>query len=69
MWSILPLCLACKVASDYGECCCLPVIGGAVLAMRTRSQGNGIVSRARSVMTVCASPSVDLAHCVRWRVS
>ncbi|KAG8429199.1 hypothetical protein GDO86_018076, partial [Hymenochirus boettgeri] len=33
--TFVPCILACKVASDYGECCCLPMIGGSVLAMRT----------------------------------
>uniref|UniRef100_A0A8C5QI40 Uncharacterized protein n=1 Tax=Leptobrachium leishanense TaxID=445787 RepID=A0A8C5QI40_9ANUR len=33
--TFIPCILACKVASDYGECCCLPYLGGTVLAMRT----------------------------------
>ncbi|PIO32845.1 Cornifelin-like protein, partial [Aquarana catesbeiana] len=33
--TFVPCILACRVASDYGECCCLPFIGGALLAMRT----------------------------------
>ncbi|CAH2319061.1 Hypothetical predicted protein [Pelobates cultripes] len=30
-----PCCLASKVASDFGECCCLPCLSGTVLALRT----------------------------------
>ncbi|XP_053545960.1 cornifelin homolog B-like [Bombina bombina] len=30
-----PPILACKVASAYGECCCLPVLFGSTLALRT----------------------------------
>ncbi|PIO11793.1 hypothetical protein AB205_0047710, partial [Aquarana catesbeiana] len=33
--TFVPCILACKIASDYGECCCLPILGGATLAMRT----------------------------------
>ncbi|KAM4651462.1 cornifelin homolog B-like [Discoglossus pictus] len=33
--TFIPCILACKVASDYGECCCLPYLGGTILAMRT----------------------------------
>ncbi|OCT72998.1 hypothetical protein XELAEV_18035979mg [Xenopus laevis] len=33
--TFLPMCLACKVAQDYGECCCLPFLSGTVIAMRT----------------------------------
>ncbi|XP_073458153.1 cornifelin homolog A-like [Aquarana catesbeiana] len=32
--TFVPGILACKIASDY-ECCCLPILGGATLAMRT----------------------------------
>ncbi|XP_063168314.1 cornifelin-like [Candoia aspera] len=30
-----PCILACKVAIDYGECCCVPFLPGALVAMRT----------------------------------
>ncbi|KAG8535839.1 hypothetical protein GDO81_027662 [Engystomops pustulosus] len=30
-----PLILACRVASEFGECCCLPLVGGTMLALRT----------------------------------
>ncbi|KAM5132294.1 cornifelin homolog B-like [Mantella aurantiaca] len=55
--TFFPLCLACKVASDYGECCCLPVLGGAVLAMRT-----GIRERHRIPGTIC-NDCVCLTFC------
>ncbi|XP_062996612.1 cornifelin-like [Elgaria multicarinata webbii] len=32
---IIPCILACKVAVDYGECCCVPYLPGALVAMRT----------------------------------
>ncbi|XP_042296053.1 cornifelin-like [Sceloporus undulatus] len=31
----VPCILACKVAVDYGECCCVPFLPGALIAMRT----------------------------------
>ncbi|XP_018410281.1 PREDICTED: cornifelin homolog [Nanorana parkeri] len=46
--TFFPICLACNVASDYGECCCLPVIGGTVLAMRT-----GLRERHRIPGSIC----------------
>ncbi|XP_068097611.1 cornifelin homolog isoform X2 [Hyperolius riggenbachi] len=46
--TFLPVCLACKVASDFGECCCLPVLGGTMLAMRT-----GMRERHRIPGTIC----------------
>ncbi|PIO10513.1 hypothetical protein AB205_0177740 [Aquarana catesbeiana] len=33
--AFIPCILACKVATQYGECCCLPFLGGTVMAMRT----------------------------------
>ncbi|XP_064425720.1 cornifelin homolog [Latimeria chalumnae] len=33
--AFLPYCLECRVAQDYGECCCLPCLPGTLLAMRT----------------------------------
>ncbi|KAM4703040.1 cornifelin homolog B-like [Rhinophrynus dorsalis] len=46
--AFVPLILACKVAKDYGECCCLPCLGGAVLAMRT-----GLRERYQIPGTIC----------------
>ncbi|XP_073425975.1 cornifelin homolog B-like [Dendrobates tinctorius] len=43
-----PLILACKVASDFGECCCLPMVGGTMLALRT-----GIRERYHIPGTIC----------------
>ncbi|KAG2471018.1 CNFN protein, partial [Polypterus senegalus] len=33
--TFIPCILACKVAQDYGECCCLPCLPGTLLAIRT----------------------------------
>ncbi|KAM4651460.1 cornifelin homolog B-like [Discoglossus pictus] len=33
--TFVPCILACRVAKDYGECCCIPCLGGTVLALRT----------------------------------
>ncbi|XP_063293262.1 cornifelin homolog [Pelobates fuscus] len=52
-----PCCLACKVASDFGECCCLPCLSGTVLAMRT-----GIRERYRIPGTIC-NDCVSLTFC------
>ncbi|XP_053545958.1 cornifelin homolog A-like [Bombina bombina] len=46
--TFVPCILACRVAADFGECCCLPFIGGGVLAMRT-----GIRERYRIPGTIC----------------
>nr|XP_020663578.1 cornifelin homolog B-like [Pogona vitticeps] len=32
---VVPCFLACKVGVQYGECCCVPLLPGALLAMRT----------------------------------
>ncbi|KAJ6663899.1 hypothetical protein lerEdw1_009980 [Lerista edwardsae] len=32
---ICPCLLACKVALEFGECCCVPCLPGALVAMRT----------------------------------
>ncbi|XP_075696396.1 cornifelin homolog B-like [Rhinoderma darwinii] len=50
-------CLACRVASDYGECCCLPIVGGAVLALRT-----GLRERHHIPGTIC-NDCVCLTFC------
>ncbi|XP_063798706.1 cornifelin homolog B-like isoform X1 [Pseudophryne corroboree] len=55
--AFVPCFLACKVASDYGECCCLPVVGGALLAMRT-----GIRERHHIPGTIC-NDCVCLTFC------
>ncbi|XP_053308532.1 cornifelin homolog B-like [Spea bombifrons] len=31
----VPCILACRIAKDYGECCCLPCLFGTTVAMRT----------------------------------
>lgn len=33
--AFIPCILACKVAQDHGESCCLPFLPGAMLALRT----------------------------------
>ncbi|XP_071987600.1 cornifelin homolog A-like [Engystomops pustulosus] len=43
-----PLILACRVASEFGECCCLPLVGGTMLALRT-----GLRERHRIPGTIC----------------
>ncbi|KAM3921246.1 cornifelin homolog A-like [Leptodactylus fuscus] len=55
--TFFPLCLACRVASDFGECCCLPVVGGAMLAIRT-----GLRERHHIPGSVC-SDCVCLTFC------
>ncbi|XP_063797698.1 cornifelin homolog [Pseudophryne corroboree] len=55
--AFVPCILACKVASDYGECCCLPLIGGALLAMRT-----GLRERYHIQGTIC-NDCVCLTFC------
>ncbi|KAE8593604.1 hypothetical protein XENTR_v10019215 [Xenopus tropicalis] len=46
--AFFPMCVACKVAQDYGECCCLPLMGGTILALRT-----GIRERYHIQGTIC----------------
>ncbi|KAM4652370.1 cornifelin homolog B-like [Discoglossus pictus] len=55
--AFVPCILACRVASDYGECCCLPFLGGTVLAMRT-----GIRERHRIPGSIC-NDCVCLTFC------
>ncbi|XP_056398717.1 cornifelin homolog B-like [Hyla sarda] len=55
--TFVPCILACKVASDYGECCCLPFLGGAILAMRT-----GIRERHHIPGSIC-NDCVCLTFC------
>ncbi|XP_056398471.1 cornifelin homolog isoform X2 [Hyla sarda] len=55
--TFLTPCLACRVASDFGECCCLPAVGGAVLALRT-----GIRERHHIPGTIC-NDCVCLTFC------
>ncbi|KAM4651457.1 cornifelin homolog [Discoglossus pictus] len=50
-------CLACKVATDFGECCCLPFLGGTILAMRT-----GIRERYHIPGSIC-NDCVHLTFC------
>ncbi|XP_066463248.1 cornifelin homolog [Eleutherodactylus coqui] len=33
--TFVPCILGCRVASDFGECCCLPFLFGTTVAMRT----------------------------------
>ncbi|CAN9513777.1 unnamed protein product [Ophioblennius macclurei] len=33
--ALIPCVLACKVAQDHGESCCLPCLPGAMIALRT----------------------------------
>ncbi|XP_029432673.1 cornifelin [Rhinatrema bivittatum] len=46
--TFIPCILACRVAQDYGECCCLPLLFGTVLAMRT-----GLRERYHIEGTIC----------------
>ncbi|CAI9580417.1 unnamed protein product [Staurois parvus] len=46
--TFVPCILACRVATDYGECCCLPLVFGTTLAMRT-----GIRERYHIPGTIC----------------
>ncbi|XP_063292101.1 cornifelin homolog [Pelobates fuscus] len=55
--TFVPCILACKVASDFGECCCLPFLGGTVVAMRT-----GIRERYRIPGSIC-NDCVCLTFC------
>ncbi|XP_032833113.1 cornifelin isoform X2 [Petromyzon marinus] len=50
-------CLECRVASDYGECCCLPLLPGTSFSIRT-----GIRERHHIEGTVCRD-WVHLACC------
>ncbi|XP_040271417.1 cornifelin homolog [Bufo bufo] len=43
-----PLILACRVASEFGECFCLPLLGGTMLALRT-----GLRERHHIPGTIC----------------
>ncbi|KAM4651456.1 cornifelin homolog [Discoglossus pictus] len=55
--TFVPCILACRVASDFGECCCLPCLGGAILAMRT-----GIRERHHIPGSIC-NDCVCLTFC------
>uniref|UniRef100_A0A6I8Q8I2 Cornifelin, gene 2 n=1 Tax=Xenopus tropicalis TaxID=8364 RepID=A0A6I8Q8I2_XENTR len=46
--AFVPCILACRVAKDYGECCCLPCLFGTSIAMRT-----GIRERYHIEGTIC----------------
>ncbi|XP_040182791.1 cornifelin homolog A-like [Rana temporaria] len=46
--TFIPCILACRVASDFGECCCLPILPGTLLALRT-----GIRERYHIPGTIC----------------
>ncbi|XP_078507470.1 cornifelin homolog [Lissotriton helveticus] len=43
-----PCILACRVAGDFGECCCLPYLPGTLIALRT-----GIRERYRVEGSIC----------------
>lgn len=30
-----PLCLACRISDDFGECCCAPYLPGGLHSLRT----------------------------------
>ncbi|XP_028678366.1 cornifelin homolog A-like [Erpetoichthys calabaricus] len=56
--TFIPCILACKVAQDYGECCCLPCLPGTILAIRTglreRRKIPGNVCGDWLIMTCCS---------------
>ncbi|XP_029433415.1 cornifelin homolog A-like [Rhinatrema bivittatum] len=43
-----PCILACQVAKDFGECCCLPYVPGTLVALRT-----GVRERYRIEGSIC----------------
>ncbi|KAM9298937.1 cornifelin homolog [Gastrophryne carolinensis] len=56
--AFVPCILACRVSTDYGECCCVPYAApGALLAMRT-----GIRERYRIPGSIC-NDCVCLTFC------
>ncbi|XP_044138647.1 cornifelin homolog [Bufo gargarizans] len=55
--AFVPCILACRVASDFGECCCLPCLPGTLLAMRT-----GVRERYHIPGTIC-NDCVCLTFC------
>ncbi|XP_028327257.1 cornifelin homolog [Gouania willdenowi] len=54
----VPCILACRVAQDHGESCCLPCLPGAMVALRTSMRHKyrieGSVCNDSMVMTCCA---------------
>ncbi|KAM8927520.1 cornifelin homolog isoform 2-T2 [Pelodytes ibericus] len=46
--AFVPCILACRVAKDFGECCCLPCLFGTSIALRT-----GIRERYHIKGTIC----------------
>uniref|UniRef100_A0A8C5QHI5 Cornifelin n=1 Tax=Leptobrachium leishanense TaxID=445787 RepID=A0A8C5QHI5_9ANUR len=55
--AFVPCILACRVASAYGECCCLPFLCGTLVALRT-----GIRERYHIKGSIC-NDCVYLTFC------
>ncbi|XP_074075470.1 cornifelin isoform X2 [Macrotis lagotis] len=52
-----PLCLACRIADDFGECCCAPYLPGGLHSLRTgmreRYRILGTVGNDWAALTFC----------------
>ncbi|KAM9852752.1 cornifelin homolog [Aulostomus maculatus] len=57
--TFVPCILECKVAQDSGECCCLPLLPGAMTALRTSMRSRYHISGSVFddwVVMACLSP-------------
>ncbi|XP_017721905.1 PREDICTED: cornifelin, partial [Rhinopithecus bieti] len=52
-----PLCLACRISDDFGECCCAPYLPGGLHSIRTgmreRYHIQGSVGHDWAALTFC----------------
>uniref|UniRef100_A0A8C6EG68 Cornifelin n=1 Tax=Moschus moschiferus TaxID=68415 RepID=A0A8C6EG68_MOSMO len=52
-----PLCLACRISDDFGECCCTPYLPGGLHSLRTgmreRYRIQGSVGKDWAALTFC----------------
>ncbi|XP_063108908.1 cornifelin isoform X2 [Cavia porcellus] len=52
-----PLCLACRISDDFGECCCAPYLPGGLHSLRTgmreRYNIQGSVGHDWAALTFC----------------
>ncbi|XP_077624292.1 cornifelin isoform X1 [Crocuta crocuta] len=52
-----PLCLACRISDDFGECCCAPYLPGGLNSLRTgmreRYRIQGSVGHDWAALTFC----------------
>ncbi|XP_004644437.1 cornifelin isoform X1 [Octodon degus] len=52
-----PLCLACRISDDFGECCCAPYLPGGLHSLRTgmreRYHIQGSVGHDWATLTFC----------------